>query len=59
MNFTFDNNATFLQMCDPAENWTIISHAWKENLQKEQWTESVVNSFLDLRGGCVMFMDYK
>lgn len=59
MNFTFDNSADFLTMCNNTKNWTIVSHAWQENLQKEAWTQSVVDNFLDMRGGCVMFMDYK
>ena len=59
MNFTFDNNDTFLQMCPPPSNWTIVSHAWREDITSEEWTKSVVDSFIAFRGGCVMFMDYK
>lgn len=57
MNLTTNNNATFVQMCPPTSNWTLISHAWHENFQKE-WPQSMVDNFLKLRGGCVMFMDY-
>lgn len=58
LNFTSANSDAFTQMCPPPANWTIISHAWDENFQKEAWTQSIVNSFLEFRGGCVMFMDY-
>ncbi|XP_063697517.1 uncharacterized protein LOC134828469 [Culicoides brevitarsis] len=59
-NFTFteESYTTFQQMCPPPANWTIISHAWQENFQKELWTDNVVQSFLNFRGGCVMFFDY-
>lgn len=59
LNFTLADNATFLSMCPPPANWTIISHAWQENLRKEKWTFSVVESFLKMRKGCVMFMDFE
>lgn len=65
INFTFSNNDSFLELCTPQENWTIISHAWMENLQKGQsniggpWGQSIVDSFVTFRGGCVMFMDYE
>lgn len=59
MNFTFDNGDAFKQMCPPPSNWSMVSHAWMENFQKEAWPKSIVDSFIKLRGGCVMFLDYK
>lgn len=58
MNFTFANNNSFLQMCSNNSNWTIVSHAWQESFRQQAWQQSVVDSFVKFRGGCVMFMDY-
>lgn len=45
------------ETCDPKEKFAIIVHGWVENRNTE-WVGDLVSNLTEVRGGCIMVMDY-
>jgi hypothetical protein len=51
------NNSALWNICQPDQNVSVAIHGWKENINSFYgWT--LINNLLELRGGCVIFVEY-
>lgn len=53
---TFDRDFATIG-CDPAGNFAIVVHGWKESIWTP-WVADLIKKLNQHRGGCVIFMDY-
>lgn len=48
----------FNEHCDSNGNLTVVTHGWSENYEKSPWIKDVIGNFLQLRGNCLVYMEY-
>lgn len=45
--------------CPPASTLiSIVIHGWRESYESTEWVPNLISNISDVRGGCVLFMDY-
>lgn len=37
---------------------SIVVHGWRESYESTEWVPNFISNLTDVRGGCVLFMDY-
>lgn len=57
----FGSNASYEKLvneCPPSTLLSILIHGWRESYEKTEWVPNFISNLTDVRGGCVLFMDY-
>lgn len=50
-------NSSIINRCSREEVISFVTHGWREN-QNTLWVNHTIGNLTEIRGGCVIFMDY-
>lgn len=61
-NIEFSSNLSYdklVKECPPVSTLiSIVIHGWRESYNSTEWVPNLISNITDVRGGCVLFMDY-